>query len=174
MRTKLVAAGLLSSALLASAAMAQAPAPPAGSAGAPTGSMDAGAVSTQFITQQTPGVLRASDLMGQSVFGTDDKDIGEIEDVILDTSGRIAAFVIELEDGLGDREIAVPAHSVQIDPVDTTVSTGTIRSQGLPASTPQGQRTRQDATISNVLTPKRIVLTIPVDQLKSAPEFDDD
>ena len=169
MRTKWVASGLLSVTVVATAAMAQAPSPP-------TGSADSGSANTQFITQATTGVLRVSDLLGQSVFGPDGKDIGEIEDVVLDRNGRIAAFVIEVEGGLGagDREVAVPAHAVQVDPADTTASTGTIRSEGLPASTAEGQQARRDMTISNVLTPERVILTIPADQLKSAPEFDDD
>ena len=176
MRMTLVAAGLLCSTLLTSAALAQAPAPPATDAQAPTGSMGSGPVSTPFITQQTQGVLRVSDLIGQSVFGADNQDVGEIEDVILDASGRIAAIVIEMEGGLGldDREIAVPLSSIQVDPVDSTASTGTIGSRGLPASTPEGQQTRAETAMNNILAPGRVMLSIPVDQLKSAPEFDED
>ena len=174
MAMKMVAAGLLCSALLDPVALAQAPV--AGNAQAPTGSAGPGPSSTQFITQQTEGVLRVSDLIGQSVFGADNQDVGEIEDVILDTDGRVAAVVIEMEGGLGlgDREIAVPASSIQVDPVESTASTGTIRSQGLPASTAAGQQTRAETSLNNILTPGRVILTIPMDQLKSAPEFDED
>jgi hypothetical protein len=149
----LVAAGLLCSTLLASAALAQTPAPPASNAQAPTGSVGSGPAGTPFITQQTQGVLRISDLIGQ-----------------------VAAFIIEMEGGLGlgDREIAVPAGSIQVDPVDSTASTGTIRSQGLPASTAAGQQTRAETSMNNILAPGRVMLTIPMDQLKSAPEFDED
>jgi sporulation protein YlmC with PRC-barrel domain len=176
MRMNLVAAGLLCSTLLASAALAQTPAPPASNAQAPTGSVGSGPTGTPFITQQTQGVLRISDLIGQSVFGADNQDVGEIEDVILDADGRVAAFIIEMEGGLGlgDREIAVPAGSIQVDPVDSTASTGTIRSQGLPASTAAGQQTRVETSMNNILAPGRVMLTIPMDQLKSAPEFDED
>ena len=159
MRMTLVAAGLLCSALLASAALAQAP---AGSAG-PSGT-------------EPPGGLRVSDLIGQSVVGADNREVGEIEDVILEADGRIAAFIIEMEGGLGldDREIAVPAGSIRIDPADSTASTGTIRSQGLPASAAAGQPTGPHTAMNAILVPGRVTLTIPVDQLKDAPEFDED
>ena len=151
MRMTLVAAGLLCSALLASAALAQAP---AGS-------------------QEASGGLRVSDLIGQSVFGADNQEVGEIEDVILEADGRIAAFIIEMEGGLGldDREIAVPAGSIRIDPAD---STGTIRSQGQPGGTAAGQQTGAQTAMNAILAPGRVTLTIPVDQLKEAPEFDED
>ena len=153
MRMTPVAAGLLCSTLLASSALAQAPAGP-----------------------ETSGGLRVSDLIGQSVVGADNREVGEIEDVILEADGRIAAFIIEMEGGLGldDREIAVPAGSIRIDPADSTASTGTIRSQGLPASAAAGQPTGPHTAMNAILVPGRVTLTIPVDQLKDAPEFDED
>ena len=159
MRMTPVAAGLLCSTLLAPAALAQAPAGSAGPAGT-----------------ETSGGLRVSDLIGQSVVGTDNREVGEIEDVILEADGRIAAFIIEMEGGLGldDREIAVPAGSIRIDPADSTASTGTIRSQGLPASAAGGQPTGAHTAMNAILVPGRVTLTIPVDQLKDAPEFDED
>jgi hypothetical protein len=57
-----------------------------------------------------------------------------------------------------------------MDPVDTTASTGTV-SGGLPASTAGGAHTRADMQISNVLTPDRIILNVPMDQIQSAPQF---
>ena len=153
MRMTPAAAGLLCSTLLASAALAQAPA-----------------------GTETSGGLRVSDLIGQSVVGTDNREVGEIEDVILEADGRIATFIIEMEGGLGldDREIAVPAGSIRIDPADSTASTGTIRSQGLPASAAAGQPTGAHTAMNAILAPGRVTLTIPVDQLKDAPEFDED
>ncbi len=108
MKMKLIAAGLLCSTVVASAALAQAPTPPAGNAQPPTGSVDAGSATNQFITQQTSGVLRASDLIGEDIVGPNGEDVGEIEDVVLDRNGRVAAFIIEMDDapGLGDRTIA--------------------------------------------------------------------
>jgi Spy/CpxP family protein refolding chaperone len=176
MRTTLLVAGLLSSALLASAAMAQGqpPAPPAGNGQAPTGSTDSRPADGKFITQEgSQGVLRLSDIMGQNAVGPDNKTIGEVKDVVLGRDGRIAAYVVEVGGalGIGGRSVAVPAQSVQIDPVDSTASTGTVQSRGLAASTAEGQRARSDMQLSRVLTPGKIVVTIPADQLKSAPAY---
>ncbi len=178
MRTQPIAAGLIGACLIASVAMAQTqgqpPAPPAGNTQPPTGSTDARPANGQFITQEgSPGVLRVSDLIGQSVVGTDNKIIGKIEDVVIDRDGKVAAYIMNVGGtlSLGSREVAVPAQSVQVDPVDTTATTGTVQSHGLPASTAEGQKARKDMQISRVLTPHRIVLTIPADQLKSAPAF---
>jgi sporulation protein YlmC with PRC-barrel domain len=150
MRMTPVAAGLLCSTLLAPAALAQAPA-----------------------GTEASGGLRVSDLIGQSVVGADNREVGEIEDVILEADGRIAAFIIETEGGLGldDREIAVPAGSIRIDPA---ASTGTIGSQGQPAGTAAGQQTGAQTAMNAILAPGRVTLTIPADQLKEAPEFDED
>jgi sporulation protein YlmC with PRC-barrel domain len=173
MTKTLIAAGLLCSTLLASAALAQS------QPQQPLGSTDAGQANTGFITQGALGGLRASDLIGEDVVGANNEEVGEIEDIILDRSGRVVGFVIDMEDGpgIGEREIAVPLQALQVDPVDSTVSTGTIPSAGLPASTQEGQQARDQNRIGRVLTPERIILTIPTDQLRSAPAFagsDDD
>ncbi|MXQ09969.1 PRC-barrel domain-containing protein [Microvirga makkahensis] len=177
MNAKTVATGLFMACILSSAGMAQPqPRSPQPNDQQPLGATGAPAASTGLVAQGTTGVLRTSDLIGRNVAGSGNEDIGEIEDIILDSKGQIAAFVIEVEEalGLGDREIAVPAFSFRIDPIDTTASTGTIQGAGLPASTAEGQQTREDSRISKVLTPDRITLTIPAEQLKSMPAFEDD
>ena len=98
MKTKLLAIGLLSSTLLASIAIAQGQPPPAGNAQPPTGSTDARPADSRFITQEgEQGVLRLTDVIGQNAVGTDDKTIGEIEDVVLDHDGKVAAYIVQGE-----------------------------------------------------------------------------
>jgi hypothetical protein len=177
MKTNLLAAGLLSSTLLASIAIAQGqpPAPPAGNAQPPVGSTDARPADSRFITQEgSQGILRLSDIIGQNAVGTDDKIIGEIKDAVLDHDGKVAAYIVEVGGtlGIGGRAVAVPVQAVEVDPVRTTATTGTVQSEGLPASTAEGQKARSEMQISRVLTPGKIVVTIPADQLKSAPAFD--
>jgi sporulation protein YlmC with PRC-barrel domain len=175
MTTKLLATGLLSSTLLASIALAQGQPPPAGNAQPPTGSTDARPADSRFITQEgSQGVLRLTDVIGQNAVGTDDKTIGEIEDVVLDHDGKVAAYIVKVSGtpGISSRAVAVPVHAVEIDPVGMTASTGTIQSEGLPASTAEGQKARSEMQISRVLTPGKITVVIPADQLKSAPAFD--
>ena len=142
---------------------------------APTGSTDDRPADRRFITQEgSQGVLRLTDVIGQNAVGTGNKTIGEIEDVVLDHDGKVAAYIVKVSGtpGIGSRAIAVPVHAVEIDPVGMTATTGTIQSEGLPASTAEGQKTRSEMQISRVLMPGKIIVTIPVDQLKAAPTFD--
>jgi PRC-barrel domain len=160
MKTMLMTAGLLCSSLLASAAMAQTSTPPA--ANQPSSSPSATASGPSgFLTHLGPGSMLVFDLMDQDVAGPDNKDIGEIEDVILDRTGRVMALVVEVDEGLGDRTVAVPMSAIQFNTADAT--TGSVPGAGQTAGTPAA---RSDDI--------RIVLNIPADQLKSAPEFDDD
>lgn len=164
MRTKLITAGLLCSTLLAPAAMAQATPQSATSQQSP-GSIASPSGNTNFITQLAPGTILASDLMDQDVVGPDGQDIGEVGNVILDRNGRVIALVIEVDDGLGDREVAVPMSAFQMSLDDQATTTGSVQNTNQPTGTTAARRSDDD---------KRIVLTIPMDQLKSAPEFEED
>ncbi len=150
MRKTLIAVGLLGSTLLAPAAMAQSA--PAGQAN-PSG----------FITQLSPDAMLVSDLMDQDVVGPDNKEIGEVDDVILDRTGRVVALVIEADEGVGDRTVAVPMSAVQVNAADAA-TTGSVQGSGQSSGQAAGRNSGD----------MRIVLNIPADQLKSAPEFDED
>src|SRR3712207_7146143 len=77
MMKKLLTAGLLGSTLLASAAMAQStPAQPSSGATAPAG--------VNFMTRLEAGQMLASKIMDEDVVGADNKDIGDIEDLVLE------------------------------------------------------------------------------------------
>jgi sporulation protein YlmC with PRC-barrel domain len=154
MRKTFITAGLLGSALLASAAMAQ-------TSPAPAPQPNASAASN-FMTRLQPGQLLASKIMDEDVVGADNKDIGEVEDLVLDRSGRIVAVVVEVDEGLGDRTVALPLSAFQMNAADAT-TTGSVQGAGQTG----GASAARDGDM-------RIVLTTPVDQLKSAPEFDDD
>jgi len=148
MTKNLIAAGLLGSALLASAALAQtSPAPQPGTP-APA----------NFMTRLEQGQMLASRLMDADLMGTDNKDIGDVEDVVLDRNGGVVALVVDIDDGIGDRTLALPLSAFQMNADAAT--TGSLQSGTTSAA-------RRDDDM-------RIVLTVPVDQLKSAPEFDDD
>ncbi|WP_201863553.1 PRC-barrel domain-containing protein [Microvirga soli] len=147
---KLLTAGLLGSTLLASAAMAQTtPAQP--SATPPAG--------VNFMTRLEAGQMLASKIMDEDVVGADNKDIGDVEDLVLDRSGKVVAVVIEVDKGLGDRTVALPLSAIQMSAPDAA-TTGSVQGSGKTTT-----RSSDDM---------RIVVTMPVDQLKAAPEFDDD
>jgi hypothetical protein len=150
MKKLLLTAGLLGSTLLASAAMAQStPAQP--SASAPAG--------VNFITRLEAGQMLASKIMDEDVVGADNKDIGDVEDLVLDRSGKVVAVVIEVDKGLGDRTVALPLSAIQMNAPDAA-TTGSVQGSGKTTT-----RSSDDM---------RIVVNMPVDQLKAAPEFDDD
>jgi len=151
----LLMAGLLGSTLLATGAMAQ-------SGQTQANQSSQAASSPQFMTQLPAGSMLLSDLMDEDVVGPDNKDIGDVEDVVLDQNGQVAAVVIEVEQGLGDRTVALPFNAFQMMP--DAEATGSI------------QGSNRNAASSNAIRSgdMRLMLSMPVDQLKSAPEFDED
>ena len=148
----LLMTGLLGSTLLAAGALAQSPAP----------ASDPSANAAQFMTQLSPGSMLLSDLMDQDVVGPDNKDIGEVEDVVLDRDGRVSAIVVEVDEGLGDRTVALPMNAFRMgmDAEATGSVQGADRNAGSSGAARSGNM--------------RLMLNMPADQLKSAPEFDDD
>jgi hypothetical protein len=103
------------SALGASAALAQtAPAP-----AAPPEAIQG--VST-FIARQEPGQWLGENLEEKEVYTPDGQGIGEIDDVLIDQSGRVIAVVIEVGGFLGIREkrIAVPLSALEFQRPDAT------------------------------------------------------
>lgn len=148
MTRSLIAAGLLGSALLAFPAVAQTS--PAPQPGAPAAS--------NFMTRLGPGQMLASRIMDADVVGTDNKDIGDVEDVVLDRNGSVVALVVEIDEGItGDRTVALPLNAFQLNA--DAAATGSVQTGTAPAA-------RRDDDM-------RIIVTVPVEQLKSAPEFDD-
>ncbi len=148
----LLMTGFLGSALLVTGAMAQSPAP----------ASDPSVNSARFMTQLSPGSMLLSDFMDQDVVGPDNKDIGEVEDVVLDRDGKVSAVVIEVDEGLGDRTVALPMNAFQMS-MDAE-ATGSVQGSNQNAGSSGASRSGT----------MRLMLNMPVDQLKSAPEFDDD
>ncbi|WP_243373793.1 PRC-barrel domain-containing protein [Microvirga solisilvae] len=150
----LLMAGLLGSTLLATGAFAQ-------SEQTHSNQPSQAANSSQFMTQLPAGSMLLSDLMDEDVIGPDNKDIGDVEDVILDRNGKVAAVVIEVEEGIGDRTVALPLNAFQMMPDAET--TGSV----------QNSNQNTGSSNTNMSGEMRLMLNMPVDQLKSAPEFDD-
>ena len=107
--------------------------------------------------------MLVSKVMDGDVLGADNKDIGDVEDLVLDRSGRVVAVVIEVDKGFGDRTVALPMSAVQINAADAA-TTGSVQGSGQTAGSSSARKSDD----------LRIVVNMPVDQLKAAPEFDDD
>lgn len=127
----------------------------------------------EFITRRPPWVLRTSDLVGHRVYGPGGEDVGEVEDVLINRDGQLAALVIEVGGflGIGGRQIAVPPRLIRLDPHGMTTTTGTIPGAGLPPSTAAGAEGRREHRISRAIVPERLVLILPVDELRAAPPY---
>lgn len=104
-------------AMLAAPSFAQQP----GSASAPSASPGAtsqpsGAAKPGFVQNQAPQDWRGSKLIGASVYGPDNQSIGEINDVIVDGTGKVKAAVVGVGGflGVGQKDVAVPFEALNI------------------------------------------------------------
>jgi sporulation protein YlmC with PRC-barrel domain len=71
------------------------------------------------------GVLKASDLIGMNVQGTDGKKLGNIKDLVIDPEeGGVEYAVLEFGGfaGIGDKYFAVPWEALQLDQTNKKLS----------------------------------------------------
>jgi sporulation protein YlmC with PRC-barrel domain len=71
------------------------------------------------------GVLKASELIGMSVQGTDGKKLGDIKDLVIDPDeGGVEYAVLEFGGfaGIGDKYFAVPWEALQLDQTNKKLS----------------------------------------------------
>jgi sporulation protein YlmC with PRC-barrel domain len=63
-----------------------------------------------FVTSQEMSQWRARKLIGVGVYGTDDKQIGKIDDLLVDKNGSTQTVVIGVGGflGFGKKDVAVP------------------------------------------------------------------
>ena len=76
--------------------------------------------------------IRATQLMDRDVYSTDNVEIGEIEDLIVDpATGRIVTAVVEVETRLGltDKYVAVPLNQIRLTPGERRVTLNMTREQ---------------------------------------------
>ena len=68
-----------------------------------------------FVTRQEQSQWRAPKLVGVGVFGPDDKQIGKIDDLLMDHSGAVQTVIIGVGGflGFGKKDVAVPFSAVQ-------------------------------------------------------------
>lgn len=68
-----------------------------------------GAIDKSTLTEVAPGDIRSEDLVGTTVYGSDDKNVGEIGDVVMSQDGKVDAIIIDVGGflGVGEKEVAV-------------------------------------------------------------------
>jgi sporulation protein YlmC with PRC-barrel domain len=184
MLNRTLATALLGTVLIAAPAYAQSPAP------AP-GQQPAAAAGGQWVNQMKPGQWRASKLHDINVYNNNNEKIGEIDDILLDQSGKAEVVVLEVGGflGMGKHTVALPYSQVKFmnEPRDSGRAAGTTTppTTGVaPSDRPAGAGRAQDATGGRAADnrdaraeardrgyPDHAILNMTKDQLKAAPEF---
>jgi sporulation protein YlmC with PRC-barrel domain len=132
-----------------------------------------------FVTKQEKTQWRAPKLVGVGVYGPDDKQIGKIDDIMVDHNGATQTVVIGVGGflGFGKKEVAVPFSAVQWrtesrkvpatdQPPANPVAPGTSGTQQPPM-----RETDPAATEASQGYPDKAILAVTLAELKSAPDF---
>jgi sporulation protein YlmC with PRC-barrel domain len=154
--------------------------PPAGSPPASGSTAMSGAAGSPggFVTMQEQNQLLASSLIGTRVVSQNDESIGDVNDVLMDSSGRAMAVVVGVGGflGIGEKNVAVPFEMLEFvksDAAATTGSTatGTASTTGGAAGSPAATTSSSSADRGIVADPTRIMLKTSKADLQSAPTF---
>ena len=64
-----------------------------------------------------PDQIRASKMLGSTVYDVQNRDIGKIDDLVLDRDGKVAAVVVQLGGflGMGGKDVAVRMSDIKTD-----------------------------------------------------------
>jgi len=95
--------------------------PPAGgttppAATATTPSTNAAAGGQTFVSAQQSTDWRGSKLIGASVYGPDNASIGEVNDMVIGSDGKINAVVVGVGGflGVGEKDVALPFEAISV------------------------------------------------------------
>jgi sporulation protein YlmC with PRC-barrel domain len=197
MLAKHLALALLGTTLIAAPALAQTNQPAGSTTPPPAGSTAAPAqMGGNWMTQEQPGQWRASKLEGLDVYNQNNEKIGDISELLVDSSGKIQAVVVGVGGflGMGERDVAIPMDQIKFvnEPraVATTASTPDGRTVATAPNAPAAPAAPETVsptaptTTGTVATnrttdnaarsaPDHAMLTTNMtkDQLKAAPEF---
>ena len=127
-------------------------------------------VETTTAPKVVSGQWRASKLIGVDVYNTANEKIGDISEVLLDTSGKVAGIVIGVGGflGMGQHDVLVQLDQLKFvnEPIRTTTTTTTTTTTPGPRRQPARAR---DA--SEKWYPDHAVIAATKDQLKAMPAF---
>ena len=70
-----------------------------------------------FMHQQNASEWRSSKLIGASIYGPDNKSIGDINDVLIGNDGRVTAVVVGVGGflGVGEKNVALPFQALDVE-----------------------------------------------------------
>ena len=133
-----------------------------------------------FVTTQEKTEWRAPKLIGVGVYGLDDKQIGKIDDILMDHDGKAQAVVIGIGGvlGFGKKDVAVPFSAVQwrtesrkVPATDQPPTNPVASTTGTPAGPPPMKETDPAATEASQGYPDKAIVNVTLAQLKAAPDF---
>ena len=170
MISKYVATALLTTALMTGVASAQT---------ATTNKADSNTASTMH----RDGEWRASKLVGVNVYNEANEKIGDINEVILDKSGKVANVILGVGGllGMGEHYVAVAFDKLKWvnEPVQTTSPATTATTTDSTTKTAADDTRRTTTGTATTTTrrsnenwyPDHVVYNATKDQLKAMPEF---
>jgi sporulation protein YlmC with PRC-barrel domain len=170
MRSRNVLAGLLASTVLCAAATAQQAPAKRDTAPSPQAST----------TVTTAAGWRASKLIGLNVYNDQNEKIGDINEILVDQSGKVTGFVLGAGGflGIGEHDVLVKPDQLKFvnEPVRTSATgTGPAPTTGSGATTgtkPADRAADRPARAANEKWyPDHAVMNATKDQLKSMPQF---
>jgi len=179
---------LMVSWIVAGQAAAQTPSPPPLSAGGGTSTKGSAPKGPVFLEYRQPDQFRSTNLRGTRVYGANNENIGEINDVLISRNGQVVAVMIGVGGflGIGEKDVAIPMSmllfqpgAVAADSQDTAL-VGKTMSPSPPVTNAQpGAATGTSPPATSAVArhdngiPDRLILTMTKEQLQSAPAFRD-
>ena len=130
-----------------------------------------------FVTRQEKTQWRAPKLVGVGVYGPDDKQIGKIDDLLMDRNGAAQTVVIGVGGflGFGKKDVAVPFSAMQwrtetrkVPVIDQPPANPATSTAGGP---PPMKETDPAATEASQGYPDKAILNVTLAELKAAPDF---
>lgn len=73
------------------------------------------AIDRSTLKEMPAGDIRAEEMVGTTVYGADDANVGEIGDVVLSADGKLDAYIVNVGGflGVGEKEVAVGSDNLQ-------------------------------------------------------------
>jgi putative membrane protein len=133
---------------------------------------------SKILSTPGPQHILVSDLTGTTVYGTNNENIGEVNDVVLDRDGKLLAVVVGVGGflGIGEKDVAIPFEALQVSAVGENAGTGTSATTGQSGTNTASNQTgnnQQGRTSKGTMNPDRIVLKNMTKQdLENAPKFE--
>lgn len=173
----LLSISILSATLMCGSAMAQTAQPVDRNAPAAT------TTTTSSSKLMLKGNWRASKLMGLDVYNDNNEKLGDVNEIILDKSGKVAAVVIGVGGflGMGEHDVAVsmdklkfveePVRTSATTTTTTTKDTTTTRDTTTGTATAPATTTTARTTNATDWAPDHAVMSATKEQLKALPQF---